>query len=174
MRHPSTCTRRITNACWYLTFYIWTARCWGYTNSAQCITVCTCGWNQYQLDGEHSIECKLTPATRPPSISFCTFRPCDLDLWPFDLKSISVLGRSFPNLSLKILGSFVFELRWRQTHTHTVTQTHAETDADKRFTPATVGVSNKTAYSIRIRIAQLYTSRISVDRSINSLLIISF
>ena len=32
-----------------------------------------------------AIECKLMPATRWPSICFCTLWHCDLDLWPFDL-----------------------------------------------------------------------------------------
>jgi len=44
---------------------------------------------------------------------------------------------------MNTLGSFVFELRWGQTDRITDSQTDRQTDADKRFTSATVvGISN--------------------------------
>ena len=33
-----------------------------------------------RTEAGHSIELKLTPANRSPSICFCTLLPCDLDL----------------------------------------------------------------------------------------------
>jgi len=82
----------------------------------------------------HSIECILTPATRSPEI--CTLWPyvtLTFDLWPFDLdgyRQVSIVDVA----SLVIVVSAVFVQSYGQTHTHT--------DADERFTPATlVGVS---------------------------------
>jgi len=86
-----------------------------------------------ELEGEHKIECKLTPATRPPSteICFCTLWPCDLDLWP-NVKWVAMthdgqVGK-FGDCSFSRFGSIM------RTHT----------DANERYTPAVtlVGVSN--------------------------------
>jgi len=102
-------------------------------------------WVPIQLDARHSIECKLAPATRSSSTRFRTLWPCNPQLWPFDLKTISFLGhpRSFAVPSLKTLGSLVFFQIMLQT-----IQIH--TDADERLTLATVvGVSTVTTSTMR-------------------------
>ena len=76
------------------------------------------------LDGGHSIECKLTPTTRLPSICLCILWPCDLDLWHFDLILIGGRGGlvmdypcgKFDNRSFNRFG-FVVRTD-RQTHRH--------------------------------------------------------
>jgi len=64
------------------------------------------------------IEVQTYPATLSPSIRFCTLRPCDHDLWYFDLESIILVGypKTYIVWSLKTLGSFVFELCCGQTN----------------------------------------------------------
>ena len=71
---------------------------------------------------------------------FCIFWPCDLDLWPLDLKIIKLVEPEFIlQTKFEDFWSFVFELCCGQTDT----RTYKQTDAAERFTPAiVVGVSN--------------------------------
>jgi len=50
-------------------------------------------FNMIKLDAGHSIECKLTTATRSPEICFCTLWPC---FWP----NIKWVARTWDGLSL--------------------------------------------------------------------------
>ena len=70
-------------------------------------------------DAGHSIECKLTPATRSPSSlkCFCTLWPMTLtfDFWP----NIKWVDRTDDVASLVVVASAVFVLSCGQTNSYT-------------------------------------------------------
>ena len=82
-------------------------------------------------------RCKLTPATRSPSMFFCTLWPCDLDLWSLNPKTTTLVGypKVIPYTKFEDFGITRF---WVMLQTNT--QNHAHTHATKRFTPTTAWV----------------------------------
>ena len=71
-----------------------------------------CCPSNLQLEDWHSIECKLTPVARSPSMCFCTLRLCD-SWW------------NIPVASLVIVVSAVLVLSCGQTYTQTLSSAWA-------------------------------------------------
>ena len=82
----------------------------------------------------------------------CTHWPCDLDLWPFNPKTIILVGipRSFIP-SLNIFGSFVFELCSGQTDKQNANK---QTDSNMLPTPTdrVIDVCNEILQILRVTV----------------------
>ena len=92
-------------------------------------------------------RCKLTPAMRSPWICFALYDPVTFTFCP---KTIPLVGyaKVIPNTKFEDFGIIRF---WVMLHTNKWMYRHtdAQTDANERFTPATVvGVSNEQKYVV--------------------------
>jgi len=94
-------------------------------------------WFETKLDDEYSIQ--VQTQRRPLDglqYAFCTLWPCDLNLWPFDLKP-----RLFPTPSMKTLGVIRCWVMMR---------TNRHVNADERFTHMTANMTHLIGCRIRL------------------------
>jgi len=83
----------------------------------------------HELEAGHSIECIIHAGHSIAFNMFLYFVTCDLDLWPFNPKIISLVEClkivSYTVPTLNALRSFIFKLSRRQTDKQTQTRMNA-------------------------------------------------